>query len=422
MVKTMDKIIIIGGKKLKGAVEVNGSKNAALPILTAALLTDEKCIIENVPDLRDIDTVVALLENLGKKIIRKNKEVQVYASGILHSKAPYSQVKKMRASVLVMGPLLARLGHAEASLPGGCAIGSRPINLHLDGFKKMGAKISIEGGYVFLKAARLKGANIYLDFPSVGATENLMFAAVCASGKTVIENAACEPEICDLADMLNKMGSCIKGAGTSIVEIEGKASLKGARHTVIPDRIEAGTFMVAAAITRGDVLVKNARPGHMEAFIGKLRDSGVSVNIAGNDIRIRATKSLKSQDIKTSPFPGFPTDMQAQWMALMSTVKGSSIITEAVFENRFLHVAELCRMGADIQVEGNSAFIKGVGRLSGAPVMASDLRASAALVIAGLSAGGKTEISRVYHLDRGYEKIENKLKKLGADIKRVKDK
>jgi UDP-N-acetylglucosamine 1-carboxyvinyltransferase len=285
----------------------------------------------------------------------------------------------------------------------------------------MGAKISIEGGYVFLKSARLKGANIYLDFPSVGATENLMLAAVCASGKTVIENAACEPEISDLADMLSKMGSCIKGAGTSIVEIEGKASLKGARHTVIPDRIEAGTFMVAAAITRGDVLVKNARPGHMEAFIGKLRDSGVSVSVAGNDIRIRATKSLKSQDIKTSPFPGFPTDMQAQWMALMSTVKGSSIITEAVFENRFLHVAELCRMGADIQVEGNSAFIKGVGRLSGAPVMASDLRASAALVIAGLFAGGKTEISRVYHLDRGYEKIENKLRKLGADIKRVKD-
>lgn len=417
----MDKIIINGGKKLSGSVTINGSKNASLPILIATLLTDEECIVENVPDLKDIDTVLILLNHLGKKITRKGRKVHVASSGKLNSKTPYDQVKKMRASALVMGPMLARLGHVEVSLPGGCAIGSRPVNLHLEGFKKLGAVVNISDGYVRMKADRLKGAKIYFDFPSVGATENLMLAAVYATGKTVIENAACEPEIKDLADFLVKMGAVIKGAGTSIIRIQGVRKLRGARHSVIPDRIEAGTYMIAAAITRGSVLLKNMRAVDVEPLIEKLRASGVVVDVINDgEIRVSAGEKLKTQDIKTSTFPGFPTDMQAQWMAFMSTVKGSSIITETVFENRFLHVAELCRMGAEIRIEGNSAFVEGASKLSGAPVMASDLRASAALILAGLFARGRTEVSRVYHLDRGYEKIENKLTKLGADIKRVK--
>ncbi len=417
----MDKIIINGGKKLSGSVTINGSKNASLPILIATLLTDEECIVENVPDLKDIDTVLILLNHLGKKITRKGRKVHVASSGKLNSKTPYDQVKKMRASALVMGPMLARLGHVEVSLPGGCAIGSRPVNLHLEGFKKLGAVVNISDGYVRMKAGRLKGAKIYFDFPSVGATENLMLAAVYATGKTVIENAACEPEIKDLADFLVKMGAVIKGAGTSIIRIQGVRKLRGARHSVIPDRIEAGTYMIAAAITRGSVLLKNMRAVDVEPLIEKLRASGVVVDVINDgEIRVSAGEKLKTQDIKTSTFPGFPTDMQAQWMAFMSTVKGSSIITETVFENRFLHVAELCRMGAEIRIEGNSAFVEGASKLSGAPVMASDLRASAALILAGLFARGRTEVSRVYHLDRGYEKIENKLTKLGADIKRVK--
>lgn len=417
----MEKIVVTGGKKLSGTVKVSGSKNASLPILVATLLTDEDCVLKNVPRLQDVETILALLKILGKRVSHHNREITASSSDRLDSEAPYELVKKMRASILVMGPLLGRLGRVRASLPGGCAIGARPINLHLQGFIRLGAKVSLERGYVELYAPRLHGTNIYLDFPSVGATENLMMAATRAKGKTIIENAASEPEIQDLATFLNKMGAKIKGAGTNIVEIEGVNVLKGTVHEVIPDRIETGTFMVASAVTGGDVTIRGADPEQLEAVITKLREAGARVTMNNREIRIRPGKSLRATDIETVPYPGFPTDMQAQWMVLMSLSKGTSIITETVFENRFLHVGELHRMGSNIQVKGNSAIVKGVAKLSGAPVMATDLRASAALILAALAAEGKTEISGVHHLDRGYENFEKKLRRLGASIKRIKE-
>lgn len=417
----MEKILITGGKKLSGMVKISGSKNASLPILVATLLTDEDCVVKNVPHLQDVETILALLRILGKRVSYHNKKIRISSTHRLDSEAPYELVKKMRASILVMGPLLGRLGRVRASLPGGCAIGARPINLHLRGFRKLGAKVSLERGYVQLDAPRLHGASIYLDFPSVGATENLMMAATKAKGRTVIENAASEPEIQDLADFLNKMGAKIKGAGTNVIEIEGVNVLSGTVHEVIPDRIETGTFMVAAAVTGGNVAIRGAGSEHLEAVITKLREAGAKITLNNREIRVTAGKNLKATDIETIPYPGFPTDMQAQWMVLMSLAKGTSIITETVFENRFLHVGELQRMGSSIQVKGNSAIVKGVPKLSGAPVVAADLRASAALILAALAAEGKTEIFGVNHLDRGYEDIEKKLKRLGARIKRIKE-
>lgn len=417
----MEKILITGGKKLSGMVKISGSKNASLPILVATLLTDEDCVVKNVPHLQDVETILALLRILGKRVSHHNKRIRISSTHRLDSEAPYELVKKMRASILVMGPLLGRLGRVRASLPGGCAIGARPINLHLRGFRKLGAKVSLERGYVQLDAPRLHGASIYLDFPSVGATENLMMAATRAKGRTVIENAASEPEIQDLADFLNKMGAKIKGAGTNVIEIEGVNVLSGTVHEVIPDRIETGTFMVAAAVTGGNVAIRGAGSEHLEAVITKLREAGAKITLNNREIRVTSGKNLKATDIETIPYPGFPTDMQAQWMVLMSLAKGTSIITETVFENRFLHVGELQRMGSSIQVKGNSAIVKGVPKLSGAPVVAADLRASAALILAALAAEGKTEIFGVSHLDRGYEDIEKKLKRLGARIKRIKE-
>jgi len=417
----VEKILITGGKKLSGIVKISGSKNASLPILVATLLTDEDCVVKNVPHLQDVETILALLRILGKRISHHNKKIKISSTHRLDSEAPYELVKKMRASILVMGPLLGRLGRVRASLPGGCAIGARPINLHLRGFRKLGAKVSLERGYVQLDAPRLHGANIYLDFPSVGATENLMMAATRAKGRTVIENAASEPEIKDLANFLNKMGAKIKGAGTNIIKIEGVNVLCGTVHEVIPDRIETGTFMVAAVVTGGNVAIRGADPEHLEAVITKLREAGAKITLNNREIKVASGKNLKATDIETIPYPGFPTDMQAQWMVLMSLTKGTSIITETVFENRFLHVGELQRMGSNIQVKGNSAIVKGVPKLSGAPVMATDLRASAALILAALAAEGKTEIFGVNHLDRGYEDIEKKLKRLGARIKKIKE-
>lgn len=418
----MEKIIIFGGRKLKGDVIISGAKNAALPILIATLLSDEKCTLYNVPFLEDIRTIVDVLQALGMKIKKEDGFYLSYPPKKLLSEAPYELVKTMRASVLVLGPLLARLGRAKVALPGGCAIGLRPINLHLKGFEKLGAKVSIEEGYVMVSASRLKGAKIYLDFPSVGATENLMMAAVLAKGTTIIENAAYEPEIVDLANFLNKMGADIKGMGTNLIRIRGVKKLSAVKYTIIPDRIEAGTFMIAAAITKGEIRLKNVIPAHLEPVTAKLREVGIEVEIekGSNSLFINGKNNLKPVNIKTMPYPGFPTDMQAQFMALMSVTKGTSVITENVFENRFMHVAELCRMGAKISIKGNSAIVRGVNKLSGAPVMATDLRASAALVLAGLIAEGKTVVSRVYHLDRGYEEIENKLKDLGAKIRRIK--
>jgi len=417
----VEKILITGGKKLSGVVKISGSKNASLPIVVASLLTDEDCVVKNVPNLQDVETILALLRILGKRVSRHNKRIKISSTHRLNSEAPYELVKKMRASILVMGPLLGRLGRVRASLPGGCAIGARPINLHLRGFRKLGAKVSLERGYVQLDAPRLHGANIYLDFPSVGATENLMMAATRAKGKTIIENAASEPEIRDLANFLNKMGAKIKGAGSNIIEIEGVNVLSGTVHEVIPDRIETGTFMVAAAVTGGDVVIRGSNPEHLEAVITKLREAGAKVTLNNKEIRISSGKNLRATDIETVPYPGFPTDMQAQWMVLMSLSRGTSIITETVFENRFLHVGELQRMGSNIQVKGNSAIVKGIPKLSGAPVMATDLRASAALILAALVAEGKTEIFGLNHLDRGYEDFEKKLKRLGARIKRVRE-
>ena len=422
----MDKILIQGGRRLEGEVSVSGSKNAALPLLISSLLTPEKCLYQGIPDLMDIHTTLKLLSRLGVTVEKDARQaggvgqVALQAGGLSGMEAPYDLVKTMRASFLVLGPLLARFGQARVSTPGGCAIGMRPVNLHLKGLAEMGAEIDLVHGYVEAKAKKLRGARIHLDLPSVGATENLMMAGTLAEGTTIIENAAKEPEIEELATVLNKMGARIGGAGGGMVAIEGVGGLHGVSHRVVPDRIEAGTFMVAAALTGGDIAVRGARPDHLDAFVLKLQEAGVGVAVATDEIRVRGAIKPKSVDITTLPYPGFPTDLQAQMMVLMSVSAGVSVITETIFENRFMHALELSRMGADIRLEGNRAVVKGVGSLSGAPVMATDLRASVSLVLAGLVAKGQTEISRVYHLDRGYEHIERKLSRLGADIQRIK--
>ncbi len=422
----MDKILVQGGRSLEGEVAVSGSKNAALPILISALLTAEPCSYQGIPDLMDIHTALRLLSGLGVRVEKEGDsagglgQITLQADRMSKMEASYDLVKTMRASFLVLGPLLSRFGAARVSTPGGCAIGTRPVNLHQKGLAEMGADIDLVHGYMEAKAKRLHGARIYLDLPSVGATENLMMAGALADGTTVIENAAKEPEVEELASVLNKMGARIQGAGSDIVKIEGVDKLHGVSHRVIPDRIEAGTFMVAAAVTRGDVIVRGARPDHLDAFVLKLKEAGVGLSVAADQIRVKGDGKAKGVDITTLPYPGFPTDLQAQMMVLMLVSDGVSVITETIFENRFMHAQELSRMGADIRLEGNRAIIKGVEGLSGAPVMATDLRASVSLVLAGLVAKGKTEISRVYHLDRGYEHIERKLSALGADIQRVK--
>ncbi len=415
----MDKIIISGGRRLQGDIKVSGAKNAALPILASVILGGGECTVTNVPRVVDVATMGKLLGILGATVKTEGNRVTMKMDTLHLSEAPYDLVRTMRASVVVLGPLLARWGEATVSLPGGCAIGSRPVNLHLAGFEKMGATVTVEHGYIKAKAPRLKGARICLDFPTVTGTENLMMAACLADGTTVIENAAKEPEIVDLAAFLVKRGARITGAGADLITVEGVKELRGADHEVIPDRIEAGTYLAAAAITGGDVCVKDCRPQHLEAVTAKLREAGTEIVETKESIRLKASKRLKSVDVKTYPYPGFATDMQAQMMALMCVTQGTSVMTETVFESRFIHVPELQRMGAEIKVDGSHAVVTGTAKLSGAPVMASDLRASAGLIVAGLAAEGETEIARVYHLDRGYERIEEKLNGLGAAIRRV---
>jgi UDP-N-acetylglucosamine 1-carboxyvinyltransferase len=416
----MDKIIVEGGRTLRGEVRISGAKNAALPILIASLLTDGINTFSNVPQLQDIHSTALLLENLGARVETRAGTVRIDAGGPIQYEAEYDLVRKMRASVLVLGPLVARLGKARVSLPGGCAIGARPINLHLKGLAALGASIELTHGYVEASAPRLKGADIYFDVVTVTGTENLMMAASLAQGTTVLRNAAREPEIVALADTLIKMGADIQGAGTSVVTINGVSSLKAVEATIIPDRIEAGTFLMAAVLTKGNITLFNTEPDHLGALIDKLRLTGAEIDIDGNSIHIKNSGSINSVDIKTQPYPGFPTDMQAQFMVLMSIANGTSMISETIFENRFIHVSELRRMGADIQVSGNSAIVKGVPHLSAAQVMATDLRASASLILAGLVAEGTTQVNRVYHLDRGYESLEKKFAALGAAIQRVK--
>ena len=417
----MDKIIVEGGRPLTGEVNISGAKNAALPILISSLLTDGLCTFSNVPNLKDIESIKLLLSYLGAKIETDEDVVKIDAGNILNHEAPYELVRKMRASILVLGPLVARLKKARVSLPGGCAIGARPINLHLKGLACLGASIELKHGYVEAYAKKLKGSEIYLDIATVTGTENIMMAAVLANGSTVIHNAAREPEIIALADVLNKMGADIRGAGTSAITIMGVSSLSPVSVSIIPDRIETGTFMVAAALTGGDVKLLGTEPDHLKAVIHKLSLTGARIKIDGKNIRVKGIDNITSVDVKTLPYPGFPSDMQAQFMVLMSVARGLSLIFETVFENRFIHVSELKRMGADITIAGNAAMVKGVKKLSGAPVMATDLRASASLILAGLVARGKTEVNRVYHLDRGYEALEKKFASLGAAIKRVKE-
>ncbi len=420
----MEKLVIQGGKRLNGEVEISGAKNATLPILAATILADGESVIENVPNLRDISTMIRLLRSLGVRVTQSNGSISVKPTNALVPLAPYKLVSTMRASICVLGPLLGRLHEAEVSLPGGCVIGPRPIDLHLKGLEALGAKITIEHGYVKAKAKELRGREIYLGGAfgsSVLATGNVMMAAVMAKGETLIENAACEPEVEDLANFLIRMGAKIEGAGTHLLRIQGVKKLRGARHRVIPDRIEAGTFIVAGAMSGGDVVVKNTLPQHNNALLDKLRATGVEVTHTKNTIRVRGKKKLRPVDVTTLPYPGFPTDLQAQMMALMTITPGISVITEKIYPDRFMHVSELNRMGSKIFMEGSSAIVTGVKRLSGAHVMASDLRASAALLLAGLVAEGRTDVHRIYHLDRGYEKVEEKLKGLGATVWREKE-
>ncbi len=417
----MDKIEIEGGVRLSGEVLISGAKNAALPIMAASILGSGENLIYNIPHLRDISTMGKLLAHLGMGYHQENEEVILQSDNITSIEAPYDFVKTMRASVLVLGPLLARTGEAKVSLPGGCAIGARPINLHTMGLGKMGAEITLTEGYIHAKAKRLKGATIYFDMPTVTGTENLMMAATLADGETLLENAACEPEVVDLANALISMGANIQGAGTGIVRINGVSSLRPLDYRIIPDRIETGTFLAGAAITGGDLKIKSCSPEHVESIINKLRETGTVITSEGDTLHVKGPDKPAAEDIKTMPYPGFPTDMQAQFMALMTVAEGTSLITENIFENRFMHVAELRRMGADIRVEGSTASVKGVKSLKGAPVMATDLRASASLVVAGLAAQGTTIIERVYHIDRGYQGIEEKLRLLGAKVRRVKE-
>ncbi len=417
----MDKLIIRGGKRLKGDVTISGAKNAALPLMAASLLSSGYSTVQGVPKLRDIMTMGRLLAHLGAGFHFEGGKVIIGTERLKIYEAPYDLVSTMRASILVLGPLLAKYGYAKVSLPGGCAIGARPINLHLMGLERMGADVRLEGGYVIAKAKRLKGASIYFDLPTVTGTENLMMAACLAKGRTVLENAAREPEVKDCADALVAMGAKIHGAGGSIIEIEGVDDLSPFDYTIIPDRIEAGTFMTIAGITGGDITLKSCRMEHLDAVVMKLTEAGLSFEKREGGVGVRGPARPKATDIKTLQYPGFPTDMQAQFMALMAVAEGTSVITETIFENRFMHVAELMRMGADIGVMGGSATVKGVSRLKGAPLMATDLRASASLVVAALAAKGETEIRRIYHLDRGYETMEEKLQKIGADIRRVRE-
>ena len=415
----MDAIEITGGKPLHGEVKVSGSKNATLPQIAAALLSPGTSVFHGVPDLADIRTLGRLLSNMGARVERDGTVLRVDASAVANPEAPYELVKTMRASVLVLGPLVARFGKARVSLPGGCAIGARPIDQHLKGLELLGAKIELSHGYVEAKAQGLRGARILFDLPTVTGTENLMMAAALAEGRTVLENCAREPEVFALADALNVMGAEIEGAGTSVITIDGVRELKPANVTVIPDRIEAGTLLMAAMITGGDVLVRGARPEHLDAALAKLREAGAKISPESDGLRVVAPERPAAVDFITAPFPGFPTDLQAQLMACLSVARGASRVVETVFENRFMHVQELSRMGADIAIDGHTAVVRGVPRLSGAPVMATDLRASASLVLAGLRAEGTTRVQRVYHLDRGYEAIEKKLGGAGADIERI---
>ena len=417
----MDKIIVKGGVSLKGEVMISGAKNAALPILISSLLAKGCSEYTNVPNLKDIESTAEILEHLGAKVYRDQNTMAVDTSTPLHHDAPYELVRKMRASILVLGPLVARLGNARVSLPGGCAIGARPVDQHLKGLEQMGASITLDQGYIEVVASRLHGADISFDMITVTGTENLLMAAVLAEGRTVLRNAAMEPEVVALASVLKQMGAHISGEGTSVITIDGCEALKPVSVEIIPDRIEAGTFMVAAAITKGDITIKKCRPDHLEAVIDKLRLTGAVVEVLDDTtVRVNGASELSCIDIKTQPYPGFPTDMQAQFMVLLLASKGVGVISETIFENRFIHVCELHRMGADIQVNGNTAVVKGGCELSGAPVMATDLRASASLILAGLVAKGTTEVSRVYHLDRGYDSLEKKFKQLGAFVDRVR--
>jgi UDP-N-acetylglucosamine 1-carboxyvinyltransferase len=417
-----EKLIISGGNRLQGRVKIDGAKNSALSIMAATLLTKEVCILRNVPRLTDVDTMADVIRKLGVKVEwKEDNNLHIDSDNFNNYEAPYELVKMMRASILVMGPLLARLKRAKISLPGGCAIGARPVDYHLKGFEALGAQVEVEKGYIEAKVNKLKGDDIYLDFPSLGATENIMMAACLAEGITKIENAAKDPEVVELGRLLNKMGAKVKGLGTDLIKIEGVKELHGIDYTIIPDRIEAGTYMIAAAITGGDVLIEKADPLLLKPLIVKLEEAGVQIKLKKNLIRVIGLDRVKAVDIKTLPFPGFATDMQPQFMALSCVAKGTSVITETVFENRFVHTGDLIRMGADIKVEGHIAIVQGVKELSAAPVMASDLRGGAALILAGLVAEGTTELSRIYHLDRGYVKLEEKLTSLGADIKRVKE-
>ena len=417
----MDKLLVSGGIPLQGDVRISGAKNAALPVLVAALLSEEPLVVSNIPHLQDITTTMELLGRIGVRLVVHEKmTIEADAGNLTSLTAPYDLVKTMRASILVLGPLLARFGEAEVSMPGGCAIGSRPVDLHIKGLQAMGAEISLDSGYIKAKAKRLKGARIFMDMVSVTGTENLMMAATLADGITIIENAAREPEVADLAECLISMGAKIEGAGTDIIKIEGVKKLHGGKHSVIPDRIETGTYMVAAAITGGNVRVRDTRPAMVDAVIEKLREAGADIEIGEDWLRVNCeNKKLSSVNVRTSPFPAFPTDMQAQFVVLNSIAKGTGSVTETIFENRFMHVQELMRMGADIEMQGNTAIIRGVKSLHGAPVMATDLRASASLALAGLVADTETMVDRIYHIDRGYECIEEKLAGLGAQIRRV---
>jgi len=416
----MDKLVIQGGIPLSGEIRISGAKNAALPILCAALLTEEPLRIGNVPYLRDVTTMLELLNQMGAEIsVNDRMGVEIVARKLHNPAAPYELVKTMRAAILVLGPLLARCGQARVSLPGGCAIGSRPVDLHIKGLQAMGAEIGIEHGYILARAARLKGARIFMDTVTVTGTENLMMAATLAEGATVLENAAREPEVVDLANCLIAMGAKIEGVGSDVITIHGVDRLHGADYRVMPDRIEAGTFLVAVAATGGKVLLKDVRPDILDAVLEKLREAGAHIECGADTISLEMAGPLKSVNVRTAPYPAFPTDMQAQFMALNAVANGAATVTETIFENRFMHVQELQRLGANIEIEGNTAVVRGVATLSGATVMATDLRASASLVVAGLVAQGETSVERIYHIDRGYECIEEKLSQLGARIKRV---
>ena len=417
----MDKLQINGGIPLEGEVRISGAKNATLPIVAGALLADGPVTIRNVPHLQDVTTMIELLGRMGVSVtIDEKMQIEIDPTTTRECFAPYELVKTMRASILVLGPLLARFGKADVSLPGGCAIGARPVNIHVAGLQAMGAEINIDSGYIRARAGRLKGARLNLDTVTVTGTENLMMAATLADGETIIENAAREPEVVDLANFLIAMGAKIQGAGSDTITIDGVERLHGARHAVMPDRIETGTFLVAAAATGGSVTLRNVRPQILDAVLDKLREAGAHVTTGEDWVKLAASGALTAVNVRTAPYPAFPTDMQAQFMALDAVASGTGIVTETIFENRFMHVQELKRLGADIEVEGNTAVVKGVPHLDGANVMATDLRASASLVLAGLVARGTTTVDRVYHLDRGYERIEEKLSKLGARIERLR--